>query len=193
MVLARSRMRGPKMSPDESLRRADFAEGSRKILEATEDVTDLPVRLRFSPMCSPDMDEAEWQNLVALQSLHGRRWYVEGIKFMIDGSDVPAQCFDQEPQRFIHLKQVCPPLWGKRVGPSFHAEFVAFAAGVDGVLESWAFCLATAEGLVDVDPVAFDADLGEQSNVDGGVVSGGAAPRVPDFHVPPACWIRTVQ
>lgn len=64
----------------------DFVHGSREILEAIEETTDLPIRLRLSPMCTPDMDREEWQNLLELQGLHGRRWAVEGIKFMIDGT-----------------------------------------------------------------------------------------------------------
>ncbi len=64
----------------------DFTEGSQEILEAIERATDLPVRLRLSPMCTPDMDEGQWKNLLNLQGLGGRRWQVEGIKFMIDGT-----------------------------------------------------------------------------------------------------------
>jgi hypothetical protein len=49
------------------------------------------------------------------------------------------------------------------------AEFVAVAAGVDGIFESWSLGLATADSVVAVDPVAFNANLGELSDLDGGV------------------------
>ncbi|MBY4039263.1 amidohydrolase [Rhodococcus fascians] len=75
----------------------DFVEGSRDILDAIERTTDLPVRLRFSPMCTPDMDEDRWSELLDLQGLHGRRWYVEGIKFMIDGTIDNGTAWLEEP------------------------------------------------------------------------------------------------
>ncbi len=75
----------------------DFVEGSRDILEAIERTADLPVRLRLSPMCTPDMDEAQWKDLLDLQGLHGRRWHVEGIKFMIDGTIDNGTAWLEEP------------------------------------------------------------------------------------------------
>lgn len=64
----------------------DFHEGSREVLELLESRGDLPLRLRFSPMIPPGSDEAALAVFADLQGLHGRRWRVEGVKFMIDGT-----------------------------------------------------------------------------------------------------------
>ncbi|TDP90855.1 hypothetical protein EDF62_2509 [Leucobacter luti] len=64
----------------------DFHPGSREVLELLEERGELPVRLRFSPMVPPGADEAVLAEFAALQGLHGRRWRVEGVKFMIDGT-----------------------------------------------------------------------------------------------------------
>lgn len=64
----------------------DFHPWSRELLELLEGRGDLPVRLRFSPMVPPGSDEAALAEIAALQGLAGRRWRVEGVKFMIDGT-----------------------------------------------------------------------------------------------------------
>lgn len=64
----------------------DFHPGSREVLELLETRGDLPLRLRFSPMVPPGADEATLEDIVTLQGLRGRRWRVEGVKFMIDGT-----------------------------------------------------------------------------------------------------------
>ena len=64
----------------------DFHPGSREVLELLESRGRLPVRLRFSPMVPPGSDEAALAEIAELQGLRGRRWRVEGVKFMIDGT-----------------------------------------------------------------------------------------------------------
>ncbi len=55
------------------------------LLAAIEADGDLPVRLRLSPWCTPDTDDAAAERLVAQQGQGGRQYRVEGIKFFIDG------------------------------------------------------------------------------------------------------------
>ncbi|NUL44641.1 amidohydrolase [Cellulosimicrobium funkei] len=64
----------------------DFGEGSGEILKAIEARGDLPLRLRFSPMCVPGMHSDQWQELASMQKTGGRGWQIEGIKFFIDGT-----------------------------------------------------------------------------------------------------------
>lgn len=64
----------------------DFHEGSREVLELLESRGTLPLRLRFSPIVPPGSDAAALVEFAELQGLHGRRWRVEGVKFMIDGT-----------------------------------------------------------------------------------------------------------
>ena len=64
----------------------DFVPGSEEILRLLEERTDLPIRLRLSPMCPPDSAEEVWQQIADLQGMSGRRWLVEGVKFMLDGT-----------------------------------------------------------------------------------------------------------
>ncbi|SJN09227.1 Exoenzymes regulatory protein AepA precursor [Leucobacter sp. 7(1)] len=64
----------------------DFHPGSREVLELLESRAELPLRLRFSPMVPPGATDEELTRIAELQGLHGRRWRVEGVKFMIDGT-----------------------------------------------------------------------------------------------------------
>src|SRR5690606_36405670 len=63
-----------------------FAEGIREVVELVESRGDLPIRLRFSPMVPPGASLEELREAAALQRRGGRRWHVEGVKFMIDGT-----------------------------------------------------------------------------------------------------------
>lgn len=56
------------------------------LLEELERRGDLPMRLRVSPMVMPGATEEDLEGLLALQGRHGRRWHVQGIKLMIDGT-----------------------------------------------------------------------------------------------------------
>lgn len=64
----------------------DFNPGSREVLELLESRGELPLRLRFSPMVPPGSEEKALSEIADLQGLRGRRWRVEGVKFMIDGT-----------------------------------------------------------------------------------------------------------
>lgn len=75
----------------------DFHDGSQEVLELLERRGELPLRLRFSPMIPPGADEAELAEFAALQGLHGRRWRVEGVKFMIDGTVDNGSAWLAEP------------------------------------------------------------------------------------------------
>lgn len=57
-----------------------------ELLDAIEAETDLPIKLRISPWCTPNFAEAKLPELKDLLGQRGRRWAVEGIKFMVDGT-----------------------------------------------------------------------------------------------------------
>ena len=75
----------------------DFHAGSREVLEILEARGDLPIRLRFSPMALPGSTDAALEEIAALQGTHGRRWRVEGVKFMIDGTVDNGSAWLHEP------------------------------------------------------------------------------------------------
>lgn len=64
----------------------DFDGRSEEVMTSLAGDADLPLRLRFAPMCMPGSDRAYLDHIVDLQRLHGARWEVEGVKFMIDGT-----------------------------------------------------------------------------------------------------------
>jgi predicted amidohydrolase YtcJ len=96
------------------------------LLEAAERSGELGIRLRISPMCLPGMTAAEMDGLVSLQGRRGRRWVVEGVKLMIDGTIDNGTAWLREPDT---RGESTDPLW---LDPSEYAERVAFlhAAGV---------------------------------------------------------------
>ncbi len=75
----------------------DFHDGSREVLELLEERGELPLRLRFSPMVPPGSDDAALRGIAELQGLHGRRWRVDGVKFMIDGTVDNGSAWLAEP------------------------------------------------------------------------------------------------
>lgn len=70
-----------------SLHQMNMEEGDIEVLRALEDTGELPVRVRVSPLwrASDPWDET-LERLLALQGTGGRRWQIEGVKFMLDGS-----------------------------------------------------------------------------------------------------------
>ncbi|GLF94010.1 amidohydrolase [Streptomyces yaizuensis] len=64
----------------------DLGGDALRLLAAVESAGDLPLRLRLSPWCMPGADAAELASLVALQRERGRDWYVDGVKFFMDGT-----------------------------------------------------------------------------------------------------------
>ncbi|MGW9021041.1 amidohydrolase [Leucobacter chromiiresistens] len=75
----------------------DFHPGSREVFEILESRGDLPIRLRFSPMVPPGSTQEALEQIAAVQGLHGRRWRVEGVKFMIDGTVDNGSAWLHEP------------------------------------------------------------------------------------------------
>lgn len=57
-----------------------------ELLDAIEADSDLPIKLRLSPWCTPNFAKAKLPELRDLLGQRGRRWAVEGIKFMVDGT-----------------------------------------------------------------------------------------------------------
>jgi predicted amidohydrolase YtcJ len=89
------------------------------LLEAAESSRDLGIRLRISPMCLPGMTDAEMDELIALQGRSGRRWLVEGVKLMIDGTIDNGTAWLREPDT---RGESTDSLW---LDPSEYAERVA--------------------------------------------------------------------
>jgi predicted amidohydrolase YtcJ len=75
----------------------DFIGEPVSMLEKAEAMADLPLRLRFSPWCSPGLSDADLEHLLALQQLGGRRWAVEGVKLFIDGTIDNGTAWLQHP------------------------------------------------------------------------------------------------
>lgn len=70
-----------------SLHQMNMEEGDLEVLHAIEAEGELPVRLRVSPIWRATDPWAETlQRMIGLQGTGGRRWQVEGVKFMLDGS-----------------------------------------------------------------------------------------------------------
>lgn len=64
----------------------DFHEPSEKLLRLLERDGELPVRVRCSPLVPADSAPEEWARIAELVGMAGRRWRVEGVKFMLDGT-----------------------------------------------------------------------------------------------------------
>lgn len=70
-----------------SLHQMNMEEGDIDVLRAIEESGELAVRVRVSPLWRASDPWAETlERIVALQGTAGRRWQVEGVKFMLDGS-----------------------------------------------------------------------------------------------------------
>ena len=64
----------------------DFEGDSGELVTALEADIELPMRLRFAPFCMPGTDTEQLDHIVELQRRGGRRWRVDGVKFMVDGT-----------------------------------------------------------------------------------------------------------
>lgn len=70
-----------------SLHQMNMELGDLDVLRTLEAEGELPVRIRVSPIWRANDPWAETlQRMVAMQGIGGRRWQVEGVKFMLDGS-----------------------------------------------------------------------------------------------------------
>lgn len=75
----------------------DLAPGTEDLLRAIEAGGELPVRLRMSPWFYPGTAIEEVDRLEKLQGVGGRRWHVEGVKLMIDGTIDNGTAWLHEP------------------------------------------------------------------------------------------------
>ncbi|WP_400995159.1 amidohydrolase [Agromyces sp. GXQ0307] len=75
----------------------DLAPGTLELLRTIEETRDLPIRLRMSPWFEPGTAVEEVDRLARLQGLRGRRWVVEGVKLMIDGTIDNGTAWLHEP------------------------------------------------------------------------------------------------
>lgn len=71
-----------------------------RLVEALEARGELPLRLRFSPMLSAGADRDELEQVLALQGAGGRRWSIEGVKFMIDGTVDNGSAWLERPDAY---------------------------------------------------------------------------------------------
>ncbi|GIE87021.1 amidohydrolase [Actinoplanes regularis] len=98
----------------------DFEEDSLELFRALEDDGDLPLRWRCAPFVMPG---AELSHVVSLQAMSGRRWRVEGAKFMIDGTIDGGTAWLDEPDTHGESTACFWP------DPEEYAEAARFLAG----------------------------------------------------------------
>ncbi|MFI6942604.1 amidohydrolase [Streptomyces sp. NPDC050418] len=86
----------------------DFGEPSEDVYRLIEATGDLPVRIRCSPLVPADSAPDVWQRIAGQQRLRGRRWYVEGAKFMLDGTADNGTAWFEHPDSHGENRE---PLW----------------------------------------------------------------------------------
>ncbi|MEV8453155.1 amidohydrolase family protein [Streptomyces sp. NPDC052095] len=86
----------------------DFSDPSEEVYRYLEDHGELPLRIRCSPLVPADSPPEVWQEVAGLQGLRGRRWHVEGAKFMLDGTADNGTAWFEQPD--IHGENR-EPLW----------------------------------------------------------------------------------
>ncbi|MFI8950353.1 amidohydrolase [Streptomyces sp. NPDC053750] len=99
-LLARSGLTG--------LHALDFTDPSEAVYRHIEDHGELPLRIRCSPLVPADSAPKVWQDIADLQGRRGRRWHVEGAKFMLDGTADNGTAWFDRPD--IHGENR-EPLW----------------------------------------------------------------------------------
>ncbi|WP_430787688.1 amidohydrolase [Actinoplanes sp. G11-F43] len=75
----------------------DFEGDSLELFRALEEDGELPVRWRCAPFVMPGAGRDGLDEVVARQRLAGRRWQVQGAKFMIDGTVDGGTAWLDEP------------------------------------------------------------------------------------------------
>ncbi|WP_328471377.1 amidohydrolase [Actinoplanes sp. NBC_00393] len=75
----------------------DFEDDSLTLFRSLEEDGELPVRWRFAPFVMPGAGRDGLDAVIAQQRLSGRRWQVEGAKFMIDGTVDGGTAWLDEP------------------------------------------------------------------------------------------------
>jgi predicted amidohydrolase YtcJ len=86
----------------------DFGDPSEDVYRHLEEHGDLPLRIRCSPLVPADSGPDVWQDVADLQGRGGRRWHVEGAKFMLDGTADNGTAWFDHPD--IHGENR-EPLW----------------------------------------------------------------------------------
>lgn len=64
----------------------DWTDGMIDLVTAAERQGELPIQLHISPWIMPGDSEERLRTVIDLQGRAGRRWRVEGVKLMIDGT-----------------------------------------------------------------------------------------------------------
>jgi hypothetical protein len=62
----------------------DFHDPALELVQLLEEDGELPLRMGFNPMLMPE--DAGPSDVLPLQGLRGRRWRVEGVKLVVDGT-----------------------------------------------------------------------------------------------------------
>ncbi|MFK4067083.1 amidohydrolase [Streptomyces sp. NPDC029674] len=86
----------------------DFTEPSEDVYRYIEAHGELPLRIRCSPLVPADSGPAAWRRIAGQQGLAGRRWHVEGAKFMLDGTADNGTAWFDRPDRHGENRA---PLW----------------------------------------------------------------------------------
>lgn len=86
----------------------DLQPDTLALLDEIERTRELPIRLRVSPMVHAGYSEKVLTELVDLQTRHGRRWAVGGVKLMIDGTIDNGTAWLYEPD---NRGESTGPLW----------------------------------------------------------------------------------
>ncbi|MDT0611110.1 amidohydrolase [Streptomyces lancefieldiae] len=101
----------------------DFTDPSEAVYRHIEEHGELPLRVRCSPLVPADSAPEVWQEIADLQGRRGRRWHVEGAKFMLDGTADNGTAWFDRPD--IHGENR-EPLWrdtdAYRAGMRFFTE-----------------------------------------------------------------------
>ncbi|SHN47521.1 amidohydrolase [Cryptosporangium aurantiacum] len=84
----------------------DFEGDALDLFRALEDAGSLPMRWRFAPFVMPATSAADLARVLEQQRLCGRRWRVDGAKFMIDGTIDGGTAWLTEPD--THGESVAP-------------------------------------------------------------------------------------
>jgi len=75
----------------------DFEGDAQQLVGRLDLDVELPMRLRFAPFCMPGATRESLDHIVDLQRQCGRRWQVDGVKFMIDGTVDGGTAWLDEP------------------------------------------------------------------------------------------------
>ncbi|MFI9504860.1 amidohydrolase [Nocardia sp. NPDC052566] len=100
----------------------DFDGDSEEVITGLAEEIELPIQLRFAPRCHPGTGRAGLDHIVDLQRRGGRRWRVDGVKFVIDGTIDGGTAWLDEPDT---LGQSTVPFWPE---PAQYREAVHYLA-----------------------------------------------------------------